>query len=317
MPGDALERVDLGAAVSNAITQLFFQVTPLGEVLPGPFTPDKPNSIRGFGVETYGDPFGAGGPLSVVFAIAISGQTVRVVFNEEPAHYSPAGANDALNPSNYFFSIVSGDGKVPIPLGVSTVPALFPDSGVRTADQYGFDVSVDQPLALGMRYRVEARRIVSRAGLGLGFTYGTDFMGVVPPATARPKPRRTDFADLATTPDGAFRFDGGDIATAPGSESYRTRVLRRASTVVGSFVFLQGYGAGFKLKNPASPAEISVMQKDLKRQLEREPETETATITTKLIPLPGILTVNIYCKTKQGAFETSMQVQADGLIVFK
>lgn len=304
--------------MSNTIIPVVFLDPSIGSALPG-FAPPRPRGVRGYGAEAYGDPYGAGGPLSVVFAMAVEGQAVRVVFNEEPAHYSSGGPQDALNPSNYALSIAAGQGTAPAPLGVDIAGHVFPEAGVRVDGHWGFDVRVDRPLVLGMRYRVTARRILSRAGLGLGYTYSAEFMGVVPPASQRPRPRRSDLADMATdTLTGAFLFDGsGDVAVAAGPESYRTRIMRRVGTVLNAFVFLQGYGTRVRLKRTASPAELAFLQGDLQRQIEREPETEKCVVAVSLNPLPGILTVDIKCKTRQGSFAMSAQVQADGTLSFK
>lgn len=301
-------------SVPGAVTLLFYQPNTVGEILPGPFTPTPPKGIRGFGAEAWGDPFGAGGPLSVVSALAVSGQAVRVIFNEEPNHFSPASVVDALNASNYVLAVVSGQAETPQALGVDPAPHLAPEAGVRPG-QWGFDVRLDRPLALGLRYRVEARRIVSRAGLGLGFTYGCDFVGIVPPKSARPRARRSDLADFASDPlTGAWAFAGGDVDLAGGEESYRTRVVRRATTFLDAFSFLRDYGTRVRLKDLASPADLMMLQQGLRQQIRREPETLECAVGVTMLPLPGILTVNIQCKTRKGAFRTGLTAMADGTI---
>jgi hypothetical protein len=301
-------------SVPGSVTPIWVSVTLLGESLPGPLSAAQIKGVRGYGAEAWGDPFGAGGPLSVVAALAVAGQTVRVVFNEEPAHFSPASVVDALNASNYALAVVSGQGEDPQPLGVDATPHLAGEAGVG-AGQWGFDVRLDRSLALGLRYRVEATRIVSRAGLGMGFTYGCDFMGIVPPRSARPRARRSDLADFATDPaTGAWSFEGGDVALAPGEQSYRTRVVRRATTFLDSFTFLRDYGTRVKLKDLAGPADLMMLQQGLRQQIRREPETQDCAVSVSLVPLPGILTVNIQCKTRKGAFRTNLTVQADGTI---
>lgn len=303
--------------MANTVVPVFYALTSYGEYLPGPFTPDRPKGIRGYGAEAWGDPLGAGGPLSVVAALASQGQTVRVVFSEEPNHYSPASVVDALNASNYVVSVVAGQAEAPQPLGVDPAPHLSPEAGVA-AGQWGFDVRLDRPLVLGLRYRVEARRVVSRAGLGLGFTYGCDFVGVVPPASARPRPRRTDLADLASDPNtGAWSFDGGDISLAGGEASYRTRVARRATTALDSFSFLREYGTRVRLKDLAGPADLMMLQQGLRQQIMREPETQDCAVAVSMVPLPGVLTVSIKCKTRRGAFATLLTAQADGTITIR
>lgn len=85
----------------------------------------------GYGQEAFGDPFGAGGPLHVVRARAVAGQVVRVTFNEEPVAISPAGLFDAFNPTNYQFSIVSGQATAPQSVGVDEALIRGPVAGIQ------------------------------------------------------------------------------------------------------------------------------------------------------------------------------------------
>jgi len=290
--------------------------TQYGEAYPDSYVIPRPKGARGYGAEAYGDPYGAGGPLSLVFAVAVKGQTVRAVFNEEPAHFSPAGPTDGLNPSNYYIDIVIGQGTVPNVIGVNPEPLRNPAAGVHGADEWGFDVYLDHPVALGVRYRINGRRIQSRAGMGLGFTYGAIFTGIVAPATSRPRARRAGYDDLASAGlGGAFRFDdSGDVGVVTGIDGLRMRVVRRCTTVLDSFSFLRGYGTPLRLKWPISVANLAVIQADLRKQILREPEVEACAVATSLVPLPGILTVNIQVRAKQGSLTLGMDVQSDGTI---
>jgi hypothetical protein len=302
--------------MSNSILPLWYIDVQLGSGLVG-FTPARPKGVRGYGVEAVGDPYGAGGPLSVVRAQAVGGQTVRVAFNAEPAHYSAASPVDSLNPKNWVVGVSAGQVMaVPQPVGVQWV-GVGPLIGVR-AEEWGVDVKLDRPLARLVRYRIEARAIVARAGLGLGFPYGAEFMGATLPTDFRPPRRRTDMADFATDPrTGGWLFDGsGDIAVDPGLASYKKRIIRRATTPKGAYSFLgREYGSILALKRPLSLAQVGPIKADLIQQIRREPETQAVSILATFSPLPGILSLSIQAQARQGSISTGLQSSESGLIV--
>jgi hypothetical protein len=273
---------------------------------------------RGHGAEHFGDPLGGGGPLQVVRARAVQGQAVRVVFNEEPRHTSAGAINDALNPANYQLILVTGEGESPLAVGVDETLFAGPAIGIPTAgDERGLDVHVDRPLALGIRYRVTVRNVVSAFGGGQGAPYFAEFMGIEAPQEPTPAPqRRVDLVDFDNPPArGAWQFDGsGDINPSGGLEGYRKRVLRRITTTKNAFRWLSGYGVGLRLKETASLAEVAAMKVDILQQVKAEPETASATVSVKLDGR-GILTIQVAAKTRAGAFATfGLQVSPDGTI---
>lgn len=300
--------------MSNTIIPVVFLETLVGGGSIG-FAASRPKGARGYGVEAFGDPYGAGGPLSVAHAMAIGGQTVRVAFNEEPAHFSAGSPVDALNPKNWLVGIVSGQATAPLVVGVKAA-GPGPLAGAR-AGEWAIDLKLDRPLASGIRYRVVARKILSRAGLGLGFPYGAEFMGATAQVDARPLPRRTDMADLGTDPaTGGWRFEGGDVAVDGGLDSYRKRVIRRATTPKGAYSFFgDDYGTLLALKRPLSLASVGPLKADLVEQIKREPETQAVSVRAEYIPLPGILKLRIHAQARQGSLVTGLEATQAGLIV--
>jgi hypothetical protein len=271
----------------------------------------------GLGFEALGDPFGAGGPLHVVRALAVEGQTVRVVFDEEPLHVGGAAQNDALNPGNYTVEILTGEGQDPVVVGVKPAMVTGPVYGVLMGDERAFDIQTDRQLVTGLVYEVTAANIKSKLGMGLGFPYSATFPGVVPvKSTLRPT-RQLENMDLANTPVlGAFTVDdSGDVAPHGGSEGLRKRVVRRLVTPKGAFAFLPTYGVGLRLKNPASSRELVQFQADVVQQLSEEPEV--ATVNVKLSHNGnGVLTVQTQIKTRTGlALEVTAQNTGNGIVI--
>jgi hypothetical protein len=263
-------------------------------------------SRGGFGSESYGDPFGVGGPLNVVRARAIQSHAVLVTFDEEPVHASPSGQNDALNPSNYGFTITSGDGTAPQCIGVDLAMVVGPALGVLAGDERGFVVHTDKPLIFGLTYLVTARNIESKVGGVLGSPYAADFPGALHLSKSKPPQRKIDFVDLANSPfGGAFVVDdSGDVTTEGSVTGLRKRMLRRASTPRDAFSTLPGYGSILELKKLASPSALTAARADLQAQILQEPEVQDAQVTFEQAST-GVLTVVMRAKTKKGAIVTA------------
>lgn len=269
----------------------------------------------GFGFESFGDPLGLGGPLSVLRARAMEGQTVRIAFTEEPIHQSAAGPNDALNPANYVITILAGAGTQPLPVGVKTTMVVGPVAGVGASPEVGFDVQTDRPLASALVYRITARNINSNVGGSLGAPYYADFRGIVDvPRTATVQ---IGLVDLDINPvSGAYVVDSsGDLALATAFPSFKKRIFRRLQTAKNAFAWLPGYGIDVNLKAPMGSARLLALKADIQQQIEQEPETGSASVGAKLLA-DNVVQLIIQVKTKTGAFvELGAQVNSHGAIV--
>lgn len=273
--------------------------------------------IYGFGGEALGDPMGSGGPLYIVRAQAIEGQTVRVVFDEEPFHLTPAGTNDALNPSNYDIQITSGQGIKPQVVGVKEAMVTGPTLAVRAGDERAFDIQTDRQLINVLQYRVTVKRLVAKAGGALGFPYSVAFVGAISlqethlPVGLR---GRVDIASDAVT-GGYFVDQGGDIANQAADLGYQKRILRRLVTLKGAFAWLPTYGLSLNLKRPMSVRQLGALKQDIIQQVSAEPETATVVPTITLDP-NGALYVQLRIKTKIGAFvDVGLRASSDGALV--
>lgn len=257
----------------------------------------------GFGDELFGPGlFGGGGFLHVVRARSIKGQVVRVVFSEEPLAVSAAGVNDSLNPSNYTFSVVKGQAGQPLSVGVDPNPIPGPAASVQ-AGEFGIDVHVDRPLAVGITYRATATNIQAKAGGGQGSPYSGDFVGMVLTSSIVPPVRNTDNIDIKNDPfEGRFiPTSSGDLSNQGGLASLRKRILRRLYTPTNSFSFLPGYGLGLRLKEVASIGQLQALKIDATSQVKKEPEVVSATVSlTQDSAAPEVVQINIHITTKTG-----------------
>lgn len=262
----------------------------------------------GFGGSGFGGfPLGFGGPLSVVRALAVAGQVVRVVFNEEPLHRSPAGLVDALNPANYIFSVPAGNATAPTPVGVNRTMVVGPTYGVGNgagaSDERGFDVSVDRQLIVGITYVVTVRDVQSTAGDALGSPDSGDFAGVSRLDETRLPMRNQDLVDFACPPSiGHYLIDdSGDIAVATPAEGTVCRVFRRVTTRKNAFRFLRGYGTGIDHKGVGSTASMALVKNDGTAQVKLEPDVADAAL-TMTVQATGLTLIQIRARTRRGTF---------------
>lgn len=275
----------------------------------------------GYGREAYGDPFGAGGPLYVVRALAVAGQVVRVVFDEAPLANSPAGQSDALNPSNYLFDVVAGQATAPTAVGANAKLVVGPTNGVGNGtapgapDERAVDVHVDRQLIVGITYRVTVRAVLSALGIGLGAPYAASFPGVTKLSVVRPQARNQDLVDIGNPPFvGTWSVDdSGDLALDPSPDAgTRKRVLRRITTPFGAFSFLNGYGGRIRIKGVAGLADMAAWKDDMLQQILLEPDVVDAANSVSIDP-SGVLTVDVKARTRRGQYLTLTQkFAADG-----
>lgn len=286
-------------------------------------TTSKPG---GYGQEFYGDPFGAGGPLHVVRAIAVASHVVRVVFDEAPIWKSPSGVQDGRNPSNYVIRAVVGvvtdpaTGRPTSPLAVGTGPDLLapPGVGLLDAEERAVDVHADRPLVQEVKYEIEVRNVLSALGGELGAPISAQFFGIAPRAEAHvyQAVRSLGFLDIAEDPaTGAWVIDdSGDLATHDGIASLRKRIFRRATTLLNAFTFLSGYGAGVSPKEIASVGEVQTLRNNLIAQCKEEPDVAAVSVSFALSGL-GVLIVTIRVQPNFGqAFEFVVQRDSDGSV---
>lgn len=262
----------------------------------------------GFGGSGFGGfPLGMGGPLSVVRALAVAGQVVRVVFSEEPLHRSAAGALDALNPANYIFAVTGGAATAPTPVGVNQAMVVGPTYGVGNgtgaAAERGFDVAVDRQLIAGITYLVTVRDVAALSGSALGSPDSGDFGGVTVLEETRLPVRNQDLVDFACPPStGHYSIDDtGDIAVGTPAEGTVCRVYRRLTTKKDAFRFLKGYGVGLDHKGVASTASLSAMKNEGTSQIKLEPDVAAASVTVT-VQATGLVLVQSRVQTRRGAF---------------
>lgn len=269
----------------------------------GPTPPSPTGEARpaGLGAEALGDPLGSGGPIHVVRARAIEGQTIRLVLDEEPLHVSPGGTFDALNPANYRITILVGTGTDPQAVGVKAHVVEGPAAGPVAAGQWGVDVQTDRQLVVGMTYQIMVNPAVQAASGGsMGWPYAAPFVGSVRLSAAAPPPRQLTNIDLGMNiATGAYLTDdSGDVAPQGGIDGLKKRVFRRLGTAKNAWAHLPGYGLLMQLKSPASIRQILELKADAVRQISQEPEIAAVDVKTSFAA--SVLTMAVKARTKTG-----------------
>lgn len=275
----------------------------------------------GFG-SGLGGPFGLGGPIAVVRALAVAGQVVRVVYDGEPLHRSPAGLMDALNPTNYILAVPAGNATAPTPVGVNRTMVVGPTYGVGNGSgasgERGFDVAVDRQLIVGVTYRITVRDVESMAGGALGSPSSGDFGGVTRLEETFLPVRNQDLVDFACPPSvGHYLIDdSGDIAVGTPAEGTVCRVFRRVTTKKNAFRFLRGYGTGIDHKGVGGTASMSLVKNDGTAQVKLEPDVADAALTMTIQPT-GLTLIQIRARTRRGAFvDVGAKVSQVGVAFF-
>jgi hypothetical protein len=279
----------------------------------------------GWGGGSWGlSPWGTGGPsLVLVDARPRRENVVRLFFNVAPYFSGLLDPFDASSRFRYGIVPVDGtigaDGLPPRPV-LPAVPAvaLVPGSAGSV-----IDLTLDRRMSpYPARYLVSVNGMRTVAGATLqpgGTSRKCDGL-----SAARVVQDRTLVAagrDVANpqsllsagdnVPVGAGVVLGtyqtsssGDYATDRGLASYRKRIVRRLSAMLGGFAHLPGYGLGaldkVKLLDRGGSAEA--LASEAEAQVKEEPETQSARVTVERSAAdPGVVVLRVRAVTRTGA----------------
>jgi len=262
---------------------------------------------------------GGGGTLSLLSALAIRENVVRLTFSQAVKFSRLLDPGDSSDPELYTVAAVAGT------VGMDGEPVRE----VRTAnvernklDTSQIDITTDRPFsAFPALYTVEVGNIHAESGGSLDpDTAVIEFYAlaraIIPNRPQFAVPRR-DIAspnDLQALLDplpsldqaqlGVFAIDSsGDYAADEGVTSYRKRIFRRLFTKKNGFAHLAGYGVGVlefvkQLGRSKTQQEIAA---DAEAQIFEEPETVAASVTFVSDPLePHLMRMVVRARSKTG-----------------
>jgi hypothetical protein len=276
----------------------------------------------------WGDtPWGAGsdtdGFLRVLGAQVVAENVVRVTFNAAPRYSGLLGLNDASDVARWQIVAVGGEGLDGDPArAVNPVEVVV--AAVAQAQGRQLDVTVDRPFThYPAVYRVTVNGLVSAEGgvfLGAGQVTAI-FFGVragervqsVDSAVAGvdlllPSSEQDYLGAHVASELGKLNVDAtGDYASGSPLAGYRTRVYRRALTVLFGFAHLPGYGAdaGRAVKSPTTRPDAELAAVRLEDQIRLEPETLAVRVTVTVFDT-GEFRYRIRARCKLGEVDVSV-----------
>lgn len=250
-------------------------------------------------------PFGSGSLLAIDAARQSTLNSVDVTFNVVPRATDPGDIRDALNPANWSITPID--------------PPTARDRLTQTCVRLSADVVrvyVDGFLDPFVTYRIEVSADVEALGGGAMSSCSTSLFETFGwPRETRPAAALdTDAVDLAnpfvqsdaptpTAPLGTFQIDEqGDIANDANRQNLRKRVLRRATSIQGSFFHLAGYGFGQKIKGNIGTDLLRRIQNAAIGQIRQEPDVVDVSVRASS-PVPNIVRLLIRVEDRYGRSE--------------
>lgn len=285
--------------------------------------------LSGWGAGPWGEtPWGTGEPaLALLSALAVRENAVQVEFTTAPLLDGLLTPHDASSPERFTINTVSGvsaDGEVVRPV----LPVLIEVAAVAGGGGRFILVWVDRPFTgYPAVYRVSANNLVSASGgspldPGASATFYGVRAGKSPPTPEHASASR-DFLIAQTGREllgsnvpgapsqnlGNLPVDAtGDYATGTPIAGYRTRVIRRAITALGSFSHLANtYGTQLprSVKKPARPANVDNAAAQIEAQVRLEPETIAVKVTATISD-SGVVRYRILARSRIGDVDVTV-----------
>ena len=122
---------------------------------------------------------------------------------------------------------------------------------------------------------------------------------------------------MALPDTGALQIGAdGDYTLQQGAALVRKLIIRRLITRPGEFYHLPDYGLGLRVKEPV-PGSIITLRGEIERQVELEPEVESALAKVSFSPTNNILTIQlqVVLKATGESFQIGLAFSDSGLVV--
>lgn len=244
----------------------------------------------GWGTSPWGSGAAAASGLSVAYGYASATSKVTVGLTAEPAHTSPAGAGDALNPASW--AVVRLDSG-----------AAYTVVAVAELSAQVYELTLLEALAdVSVTHRVTASLVDVSGNAAVPPLYA-DFAGVQQNAGGDAPTDADDVVDLryyhvSRNPVGGTLNIGtdGDYQVMAGEELVRKLIIRRLTTRPGEFFHLPDYGFDLGAKDVVRPTELLRMRKAIRDAVTEEPEVADAGVGLTLDAAAGVLYVEVRAK---------------------
>lgn len=276
-------------------------------------------SLLGWGLDPEGSSsFGSSvtGTASLVSALAISTREVDVTVSELVQDSSAILPGDALNPSTW--KVVRND----------TGEELHPVNVVQVGPMTYRVMLLEEFASVEVTHVISSATLRDTAGALLGTPRSASFLGLldenkasVDAALAQRKTQARDFANAQVPASpfegGTLQLDpGGDYKTETGADLVRKLIVRRITSSPGDFFHLPDYGIGIRTKEPLPSSDLIKLKKEIERQVAREPEVESNSVSLSLDPR-GILTIFVRAKLRKSGntVDTAATIPLVGVVL--
>lgn len=254
-----------------------------------------PWGIGGWGLDPYG---GGPGSFASTFSNAYANTTnsVLITLKVEPLHDSTIGDGDALNPNTWTI-INQANGQVFTILASLLINNFTYE--IHTLEKLGNSLQLHKVSSINLRdkdgnllptpddYILDG--VISSASLESQSTKATENAN-----------RRYIQRDVLNIPSDSIGFGSGTLLiTAKGDYQYqegvdllRKLIIRRLITTPGEFRHIPEFGIGIHVKEPVrGSGDLVRLRHSIEKQLEQEPEVDTAKVAISLNNSVGLLNI--------------------------
>lgn len=238
--------------------------------------------------------WGATADLALESVVALTTHAVLVTVSQPVLMDSLLGDGDALNPATW--TVARADNSY-----TWTVTAVQPLSDRR------FVLHLRTALHSANRtHKVDARRLQSAAGIAISDPFMLEFRGVLPATDVTEPTGPTDFESTDIQGGGLRTTEAGSYAKIYGDDVIRKMILRRLTTMPGSYFHIPAadFGRDLQIKEPLRASSLSSLKVKIDNEIMKEPNVVAANCSLSYVN--GVLQIRAKVQTEYGTIETDI-----------
>lgn len=235
----------------------------------------------GWGLSPWGlSPWGGIPDLYVVDAHVMTERSVRVILSKPPLAESSIADADALNSNSWSIQDLTTGEYLTI-----LVTQMFSAESVVIWTLEPFD----QPTGV---YRVTVVDLMDQSKNPIVPPVTFDFQSCPYVPVSPVKTAMVDLLSPTLDPGGLVVGSDGDYLVEGGADLIRKLIIRRLTTLPGSFYHAPSFGIGLRVKEKLATSDLVKLRAEIERQVMREPELGKPTVKVTL-DNKGILLVEV------------------------
>lgn len=243
------------------------------------------------------DIWGATAELTLESAVAATTHSVLVTLSAPPLADSPIGPGDALNPGTW--AVARDDASY-----------TWTVTGVERITDRRFLLYLRTALQSANRvHTVGSTTLLSSARLLIVAPYTINFRGVLPATDVTEPMGPSDFESTNVDAGGLRTTEAGSYARVYGDDVVRKMVLRRITTMPGSYFHIAPpeFGQDLKSKERIRASSLPALKLRLDNEIAKEPGVVNAATTLSLEN--GLLRIRAKVQTSEQTFEIGVSAQ--------